>query len=105
MSLQELRDVVVIVYGVMGIVLMVALAIAAFGLLFAVRTLTRAITSLLDDPVRPMLDEAQRTMHNVRGTTDFVADATVRPLIRAISLVRGVRKGVSTVTGRGRRGR
>ena len=47
MSLENLRDIVVIVYGVMGIVLMIALCIAAFGLWFAVRALSSAVQDLL----------------------------------------------------------
>ena len=65
MSLADVRDLVVIVYGVMGIVLMLALTIAAFGLWFAVRTLTRVVRDLLEDPVRPTLMEVRETVHNI----------------------------------------
>jgi len=99
MTLEQLRDIVVIVYGAMGVVLFLALTIAAFGLWFAVRALSRSVRALLDDPVRPTLEEVQRTVQNVRGTTAFVADTAVHPLIRVVSLGRGIRRGVATVTG------
>ena len=99
MTLEQLRDVVVIVYGAMGVILFLALTIAAFGLWFAVRALSRGVQALIDDPIRPTLEEVRRTAQNVRGTTEFVADTTVHPLIRFVSLGRGIRRGVATVTG------
>ena len=99
MSLENLRDIVVIVYGVMGVVLMLALCIAAFGLWFAIRALSSAVQALIQDPIRPALQEIQKTAQNVRGTSEFVADSAVHPLIRAVSIGRGIRRGVATVTG------
>ncbi len=99
MSLAELRDIVVIVYGAMGVILMLALAIAAFGLWFAIRSLSGTLQALLDDPIKPTLEEVQRTVQNVRGTTDFVADTAVHPLIRVVAVGRGVRRGFASVTG------
>ncbi len=98
-TLAEVRDVVVIIYGVMGVILMLALAIAAFGMWFAVRALTRQLRSLLDDPVRPTLEEVRRTAENVRGTSEFVSDTAVHPIIRAVAVGRGVRRGIGVVTG------
>jgi hypothetical protein len=99
MNLADFRDVVVIVYGTMGIILMLALAIAAFGLWFAVRALSRTLQALLDDPIRPTLEEVHRTVQNVRGTTEFLSDTAVHPIIRVVAVGRGVRRGVATVTG------
>ncbi|RLT33633.1 MAG: hypothetical protein DWI58_21690 [Chloroflexi bacterium] len=106
MSLENLRDIVVIVYAVMGVVLMLALCIAAFGLWFAIRALSSAVQALIQDPIRPTLEEVQKTAQNIRGTSEFVADSAVHPLIRMMSIGRGVRRGVATVVGlRNRAGR
>ncbi len=99
MTLADIRDIVVIVYGVMGVLLIFALTIAAFGLWFAVRALSRALQSLLDDPVRPTLEDVRQTVQNVRGSTEFMVDTAVHPLIRVVSLGRGIRRGVASVTG------
>ena len=99
MSLADLRDIVVIVYGVMGIVLMLGLCIAAFGLWFAIRALSASVQDLIKDPIKPTLQEFQKTAQNVRGTSEFVADSAVHPLIRVMSVGRGIRKGVATVAG------
>lgn len=105
-TLSEVRDVVVIVYGVMGVVLMLALAIAAFGVWFAVRALTRSVRALLDDSVKATLEDVRQTAHNVRGTSEFVADSAVHPIIRSIAVARGLRRGVASVAGiRNRRSR
>lgn len=99
MSLDDIRDIVIIVYGVMGVLLMLAMAVAAFGLWFAVRALTRSVMELLDDPVKPTLQEVQHTVQHVRGTAEFMNDTAVHPLIRTVSTVRGIRRGVASVTG------
>ena len=99
MSLADLRDIVVIVYGVMGTVLMLGLCIAAFGLWFAIRALSASVQDLIKDPIKPTLQEFQKTAQNVRGTSEFVADSAVHPLIRVMSVGRGIRKGVATVAG------
>jgi hypothetical protein len=105
LSLEELRDIVIVVYGVMGILLLVALIIAILGLWLAVRVLTRALARLLEDPIRPTLHEFHATARNVRGTSDFIADSTVHPLIRILAVGRGIRRGVGMVARLARRRR
>ncbi len=83
----------------MGIVLMLALTIAAFGLWFAVRALSRVVQELIDDPIKPTLHEVQQTVQNVRGTTEFISDTAVHPLVRAVAVTRGVKRGIASVTG------
>jgi hypothetical protein len=78
---------------------MLALVIAALGIWFAVRALSRQVRGLLDDPIRPTLEEVHKTAQNVRGSSEFLADSAVHPVIRAIAVGRGVRRGVGAVTG------
>ena len=103
-SFADWRDFVVIVYGAMGVVLMFVFIVVTILLWIAVRRLTNAIRSLIDDPIRPTLEEVQKTAANVRGSTEFVADTAVHPLIRFVAMARGIRRGVSIVTGLRRRG-
>ncbi len=104
-TLAELRDVVIVVYAVFGILLMIALIITITGLWFAVRLLSGTLGELLRDPVRPALDDLRASARNVRGATEFMADSAVHPVIRVLSVGRGIRRGVGLVTGIGRRGR
>ena len=59
MSLEQLRDIVVIVYGVVGILLVAVLIMVAIALLISVRALTRVIRDLVEDPLKPTLGEVQ----------------------------------------------
>ena len=104
-TLEELRDVVIIVYGATAILLLVVMIIAVLGLWLAVRMLTRTLRDLLDDPVRPALDEIRATARNVRRSSEFIADAAVHPLIRVLAVGRGIRRGLGLVTGITRRRR
>jgi hypothetical protein len=105
MSLEELRDIVIVVYGILGILLLLVLIVVAIALWFAVRGLTRKVSQLLDDQVRPALDDARGTVANVRGTAQFISDTAVSPVIKVVAAARGVRKGVGVVSGIGRRRR
>lgn len=104
-NLQELRDLVVIVYGLAGIVLLLVLVGVAAGVLAAMLALQRTVRRAIDEQVRPIMDEVQATARNVRGTSEFIADSTVHPLIRVLSVGRGVRRGIARVAGLARRGR
>ena len=97
-GLVETRDRVIVVYGTMGIFLLMVLIFVLVSIAIAIRSLTGTLLRLIDDPVRPTLEEVRDTVRNVRGATEFVADAAVHPVIRLVSLARGVRRGVSVIT-------
>ncbi len=97
-GLVETRDRVIVVYGTMGIFLLMVLIFVLVSIAIAIRSLTGTLLRLIDDPVRPTLEEVRDTARNVRGATEFVADAAVHPVIRLVSLARGVRRGVSVIT-------
>ncbi len=96
-TLDEVRDIVIIAYGVMGVLLLFTMMVAVVGFVLIGRELVRMLRELLEDPVRPILNEARETARNVRGASEFIADSTVHPLIRTISAVRGARRGISTL--------
>lgn len=103
LDLETIRDVVIILYGLFGLILMFVLVIAAVGLWFAVRSLVRQTNSLLLNPIKPTLDEAHKSVQNVRAATEFIADSAVHPVIRIVSVGRGIRKGASVLSGLGAR--
>ena len=104
MSLEDARDIVIIVYGVVGILLFVVLLFLAVLVFFALKKATRAFRELLEDPIRPTLEEVRGTAQNIRGTSEFIADTAVHPLIRVVAITRGVRRGVGSLAGLRRRG-
>jgi ABC-type transport system involved in multi-copper enzyme maturation permease subunit len=92
------RDWVIIIYGVMSVVLIVMLILVIGLILQLLKSIRHTITDLVDE-IRPTLSELHRTAENVRGTSEFIADTTVSPLIRMAAITRGVRRGISSITG------
>ena len=104
-STESLRDFVIIVYGVLGALLFAILILVGVGIMFSVRELTRAVVALIEDPLKPTINDVRATVQDIKGTTEFVADTAVSPLIRVVALTRGIRKGVSAASAIARRGR
>jgi hypothetical protein len=104
-STESLRDFVIIVYGVLGALLFAILILVGVGIMFSVRELTRAVIALIEDPLKPTINDVRATVQDIKGTTEFVADTAVSPLIRVVALTRGIRKGVSAASAIARRGR
>ncbi len=98
-SWSEWRDIVIVFGGfffaLAGIFLCVLLGVAIYLLV--------TIRRLLRDNLAPALDSARDLADEVRGTTEFVSETAVAPIIRVYSIVSGVRRGVSTVGGLGKR--
>ena len=99
MSLEQLRDIVIVVYGVVGILLIAVLIMVAVGLLLSVRALTKVVKDLVNDPIRPILGEVQATAPEIRGTTEFIADSAVHPIIRVMAAGKGIKRGLAVLTG------
>lgn len=89
-----LRDVFIIVIALVTIVIGLFLAILIFQL--------QSLIALLRNEVRPVLDSANRTANTVRGTTTFVSDAVVSPIITAASYASATRQVLKVIAG-GRR--
>ena len=88
--IETIRDMAVILLSLMGI--------AAFAVVLVVAL-------LLYKKLSPLLTAATHTVNHVRGTTAFIAETTVHPIIRIASTVAGIRAAASAVGGfRRRRG-
>ena len=98
-SVQEWRDFVIVVYGVMGIIAFFAFTAVMLMIFWILLGVRGSIRSLLEDPVRPTLEEVRKTAQNVRGTSEFVADNAIHPVIRVVAAARGIRRGISSITG------
>ncbi len=80
----------------LALVVLALLAIAQIGVLLV-------ISLLLYRQLTPILKRTQEIMNNARGTSAFVSETVVRPIIRVAGVMAGVR-GAASVLGR-RRGR
>ena len=106
-SLADVRDVVVIIYGIIGIIFFFALLIVVVVIGLTVKSLLGTVKGLLDDSVKPTVDSIRGAADTVRGTTEFMGRTAVSPIVRTYGVVAGVRKGLGVLTGfsRGGRGR
>lgn len=94
-SWSEWRDIVVVLMGfwfaLAGLLLCV--------LLIALIALVVVIRRVLTNNAVPALDSLKETIASVKGTTEFVGETAAAPLVRVYSTVRGVRAGLSAVSG------
>lgn len=106
MSLEEIRDIVIIVAGVMMVLVLVAVFVFTIVVGLATRTLLSTVQTLLRGEVTPLLDSARQSLDNIRGTTAFIGQTAVSPIIRVYGIFAGAKRmaGVlSGVAGRGKR--
>ncbi|MCI0474892.1 MAG: hypothetical protein L0Y55_01475 [Anaerolineales bacterium] len=80
--MDVLRDLAIILLAVESLVIGVMLII----LIWEIRNLAK----LLRDEIKPILDSADETARTLRGTTVFVSETFVNPMVRASSFVTGV---------------
>lgn len=93
-SWSEWRDIVIVFMGLFW-VLAGILAVVLIGVLIVVALTVRRV---LRENAAPAIDSLKDTIDSVRGTAEFVGETAVSPIIRAYSVVKGVRSGVSAVT-------
>jgi hypothetical protein len=91
MQIVAVRDVAIIVLALESIIIGVLLAL----LLWQVRGLAR----MLQDEVKPILDDARETAGTVKATTKLVSETIVTPAVKVSSFVTGVRRTVDLILG------
>ena len=94
-ALSLVRDLAIVLLAVESLAIGVVLVI----LILEVRSLAR----LLRDEIKPILDSADETVRTVRGTTTFVSDHLVTPVVRVSSFATGVAQALRILMRRGRR--
>lgn len=104
MDLQDWRDIVIIVAGVLMALVLVTVFIVTVVVGIATRTLLKTIQTLLKAEVTPLLDSARQSLENVRGTTAFIGQNVVAPVIRVYGVVAGARRAFGVLSGVKRRG-
>lgn len=90
-----LRDISIIALALVTMIILLFLTVLIYQL--------QSLISLLRDEVAPILDSANETANTVRGTTTFVSDAVVTPMIHVVSFVAGVGQTFRTLRGTGRK--
>jgi len=99
MSLEELRDLIIVVWGILGILFLAVAIVVGIVVGISARGLIGTVQSLLRDDVQPTLRSARQTVDSIRGTTSFVAETAVAPVIRVYGIFSGVRRFLSVLIG------
>jgi hypothetical protein len=89
MALEDVRDIAIIVLAFESIVVGILLML----LLWQVRSLTR----LLQEEIKPMLDNMQETVGTVKGTTSLVSQTIVSPAVKLGGFAAGLRRAVEVM--------
>jgi hypothetical protein len=79
---QVVRDIVIILLALEGILVVLALAILILQI--------ARLISLLQVEVKPVLENAQETVKSARGTVEFVSDNVAEPVIQVSGFAAGV---------------
>lgn len=93
------RDIVIIIWGVLSILALGTVILIAVVIGFSVKSLIDTMNDLVKTGVRPVIDSTQQTVTNVTGTTQFLGDTVVSPVIRVFSFIAGLRRGIAVFTG------
>lgn len=93
------RDWVIIIMGIsvaaffiVGLVIMTVLGLVT-------RALLRKASDVMDEGVKPLLDSAKETAQNVKGTSSYISQAAVQPIIKTYGVIAGVRRAASVLAG------
>lgn len=74
-----------------GAIVLLALESVVIGVLILLTLVQiRKLVRVLRDEIKPLLEDAKETVHTVQGTTHFVSENLVNPLIKAQSYSAGV---------------
>jgi hypothetical protein len=78
---QIVRDIVIILLALEGVLIVLALAILILQV--------ARLINLLQTEVKPVLDNAQETMKTAQGTMEFVTNNVAEPIIKASGFLAG----------------
>ena len=92
---ETIRDIVIIFMAVESLIIGLTLIILIIQL--------AKLTALLQNEIRPILDSTNETLQTLRGTTTFLSNNLVNPVIKANSTVAAVKQALGLI-GIGRSG-
>jgi len=81
MDLAQARDLAIVFLAVVAVVVTVLLGVVV--------ALLWRLFALIQREVKPVLSSLQQTANTVRGTTEFVSDSFVSPMIKLSSFAAG----------------
>lgn len=98
-TLSELRDVFIIVYGVLGIIFFVVATAVALVVGLTVKGLVQNLMGVIDESIKPAVSSLKETADTVRGTADFVSRNAASPIVKTYGTFAGVKRGMGILSG------
>jgi Flp pilus assembly protein protease CpaA len=92
-----LRDIAIIVLAVESLVI--------GGLLIVLLLQIRSLTKMLQEEIWPILESTRETATTVRGTTVFLSDTLIKPLVNVAGYASAANRVMSVLARGKRRGR
>jgi len=87
--LDGLKDVMIILAALASVVVLALLTMLVLQVL--------SLVTQIKTETKPLIDETQKTVQTVRGTSAFIGDELVKPLITAVSVVGGVQRALQVL--------
>ncbi len=99
LSRTDIRDWILIVAGILIIVLLVVWLLFTIIIGVAARLLLGTIRSTIKSEVSPLINSMRQSVQNVQGTTAFIGETAVGPIIRVYGIVAGARRMAGSLAG------
>ena len=102
-GLPEWRDFVIIASGVVLFLALLVILVFTIVVGVAARTVLGSVQTLLKGEVAPILDSLRLTLQRIEGTTSFISETAVSPVIRVYGIWAGAKRMgavLSGITGR-----
>jgi hypothetical protein len=83
MSIEWFRDLIIVIYGFLGIIVLIFVII---------------IATLIYKKTRTVLNSIQATTNEVKQIIDTIKAEFVDPVVQAMAVVQGIKQGISTIS-------
>ena len=93
-SWSEWRDIFLVMAGFAWMLA----GLLTVALLIALVVLVMTLRRILNENAAPAIDSLRDTLDNAKGTSEFVGESVVSPIIRVYSVFNGIRGGLQAVT-------
>ena len=81
---SQVRDIFIIILALESLLIGVALIILVIQLAI--------FTNLIQNEVKPIITSTKETVGTIKGTSKFISERAVAPIISAVSITAGIRK-------------
>ncbi len=86
---EALRDIVIIFVAVESLII-------GLALILLIVQISR-LTAIIQNEVKPLIDSGNETINTLRGTSQFLSDKMVRPVIKMNSTFAAIRRAVDLI--------